>query len=740
MPRSLGRKLGRAPFGNALRRLLEEGTVVRRVDLNDRSPPDASTAPGLGAHRWDVFLSHSSADRASVSIIARQLRDQLKLRPFLDQWHLTPGEPWQEELVAALEDSATAAVFIGPGGINPWHDEEVRVALSRAVRTDDEFRVIPVLLPGVDAAQVPTLLSRRTWVDFGSGLDDDEALQRLAAGIRGEAIYGCGDGQLDAPNPYRGLNRFEESDAAIFFGRSVETRALLHRLDQRRLVAVVGASGSGKSSLVRAGLLPALRDGPVVAGNRWRVMVCSPGDDPLRALARQVAMLTHAKDRMAMVDGLVDRFRSQADGLRTAIGDATANDPYPVLIVVDQFEELFSACPHESRDLVRCRDTAAALAANLADAVTKPAGQVRVVITLRADFLDRALNVPGMQPLLADPLLLGPMDEAALREAIAAPAQQVGAIFEKGLVATILRDVQDRDGALPLLQHALLELWKQRRGPWLTIDAYERIGGMAGALRRRAEATYQSLTAERREVARGLLPRLVTYGEGVADTRRRVARDELYLAAVDRSDIDTVIDVLSSKQARLVIADHDTVELTHEALLTEWDRLRGWLDADRDAQRVHRRLTHASAEWSGPLERDPGGLYRGARLAEATEWALDNRERMNLVEAEFLQASQHAATDELARERNRTQRLRRRLHATIAALAITVVAVAAAPAATQRAQANLVEAAPSPSGPTRTLLGRWPSKPARSPLPSLSGWGETPGSLQMLARARGDAD
>ncbi len=224
------------------------------------------------------------------------------LRPFLDRWHLTPGVAWQEELVAALEDSATAAVFIGPGGVNPWHSQELRVALDRAVRSHDEFRVIPVLLPGVDPGQVPVLLGQRTWVDFGSGLDDSEALQRLAAGIRGEAIDGNGYDLRDVPTPYRGLERFEASEAALFFGRSVETRALVDRLGQRRFVAVVGASGSGKSSLVRAGLLPAVADGAVVGSGAWWTLVCRPGADPLRAVARQVARLTAAADRSLVVE------------------------------------------------------------------------------------------------------------------------------------------------------------------------------------------------------------------------------------------------------------------------------------------------------------------------------------------------------------------------------------------------------------------------------------------------------
>ncbi len=446
------------------------------------------------------------------------------------------------------------------------------------------------------------------------------------------------------------------------------------------------------------------------------------------------------------MDGLVERFASRGDGLRTAVGDATPDDPRPVLVVIDQFEEVFTACAHDRIAAAHCREVAAALVANLVDAVAEAGGQVRVVLTLRADFLDRTLQVPGMPQLLADPVLLGPMDDAALREAIVKPAQHVGAMFEKGLVASILRDVHDQDGALPLLQHALLELWERRRGPWLTIDAYERIEGIAGALRRRAEGTYQALTPDQQEVARGIFLRLVSYGEGVADTRRRVARDELYPAAVNRDDVDAVIDALSGEEARLLLADKDTVEITHEALLGEWNTLRGWLDADRDAQRVHRRLTHATGEWADHPQRDPGLLYRGARLAEATEWASDHPEEINVVEAEFLQASQDAATDELAQERDRTRRLRRRLYASISALAVAVVGVAAAllaftaaNSATQQAESNAARALAQQA---RALA---PQKPALAMAVAAEALarGTTPeiaASLQEVLTAYGEAE
>lgn len=179
---------------------------------------------------FDVFLSHNSADKPLVEVLARRLREEAGLSPFLDKWHLIPGEPWQEALEEALTQSATVAVFIGPSGISPWHNAEMRAALDRAIRTRDEYRVIPVLLPGACEESVSTFLAQRVWVDFRSGLDDAEAFARLVAGIKGEAIEGGSYTLPDEPAPYRGLLRFEAEHARFFFGREEDTGRLAEKL------------------------------------------------------------------------------------------------------------------------------------------------------------------------------------------------------------------------------------------------------------------------------------------------------------------------------------------------------------------------------------------------------------------------------------------------------------------------------------------------------------------------------
>ena len=220
----------------------------------------------VGQSRVDVFLSHSSADTVAVETVAGRLRE-VGVEPFLNIWHLTPGMPWQDEIAGAIGRSDTVAVFVGPSGFNPWHHEEMRIALSRAVRTRDEFRVIPVVLPGADEAALSGFLAQRTWVDFRSGLDDVVAFDRLVAGVKGEAVDTGAFELPDHPAPHRGLLRFEAQDADFFFGRDADIERLVTKLGTARFVAVVGASGSGKSSLVRAGLIPAISGG---TGDRCR--------------------------------------------------------------------------------------------------------------------------------------------------------------------------------------------------------------------------------------------------------------------------------------------------------------------------------------------------------------------------------------------------------------------------------------------------------------------------------------
>jgi len=599
---------------------------------------------------FDVFLSHNGQDKASVEALADRLKSEAGLRPFLDKWHLVPGTRWQPRLEEALEKSQAVAVFFGPSGVAPWHHEEVRVALANAVRTRDEYRVIPVLLPGARSEDITGFLAQRTWVDFRSGLDDAAAFKRLVAGIKGQAPEDDTFQLPDEPVPYRGLLPFGQRHARFFFGRDSEIETVLTRLRHSSFLAVVGASGVGKSSLVLGGVLPRLQASDMGDDAPLRTRTMTPGGRPLRALADQLATLGPTETRLATADVLHERLATESHALRTAVFTLTAEQPGTFLLVVDQLEELFTYAPDGSLS-----KSAAAFLDNLRDAVEHGGGAIRVIITLRADFFERSLRIPTLRALLQDrQVLLGSMGPEALRDAIIRPAQAVGAFLEKGLVSAILKDVSQEPGSLPLLEHALYELWRARSGAWLTLSAYEASGGVVGALQRRAHACYEALNATERELAKRLLLRLTTLGEGTPDTRRRILSNELSFPGVESPQVEHVLRALSGPEARLIVVHENSVEVAHEVLIQTWSTLRGWLDENRRVLSIHRRLTDATNEWT-EHQRDASYLYTGSRLLEAEECFSEQPEPLNARERDFLEASVERRDEEKRAEEDRRQ-------------------------------------------------------------------------------------
>ena len=623
--------------------------------------------------RYHVFLSYHEQDERAASLIAERLRAEYGIQPWLRAWSSVPGRLIQEEQERGLAQSHACAVLIGAVGVRQWQQLEVYASIRKRVEEEGaNFPVIPVYLSNcpADARQViPSTLQLYEVVVF-SALDDKPALERLVAGIRGEAGLSAAITLPDEPAPYRGLLPFDREHTRFFFGRDADRQRLVERLARHPFVAVVGASGSGKSSLAMAGLLPDLAQNALPDSSRWRILLFTPGSQPLLALAGQLATFLPIADRPRAVDDLAARLAVRSDALRTTLLAYTSDQPASVLLVVDQFEELFTLCQEAPE---RCRSQAEQFIDQLDDAVRRGNARIKILLTLRADFLDRCLAHSALRKLLEDhQLLLGPLDEAGLREAIVRPAAEVGALFEKGLVEIILRDVGIEPGMLPLLQQALYELWLRRRGPWLTLEAYQASGGVLGALQKRAQDTYQSLTEHQQEVARNVFLRLTALGDGMADTRRRVRREELYPAGVDRAQVDVVLQALSGPQARLIVADEQTAEVAHEALIQQWGTLRTWLEQDRESLRVHRRLTEAAAEWE-QKERDDSYLYRGARLAEAKAWMTGHSEHLNPSEQAFLVSSLAMSEREEVDREARRQAQRRRTR-TLRAL-VTVVAI-----------------------------------------------------------------
>ena len=425
--------------------------------------------------------------------------------------------------------------------------------------------------------------------------------------------------------PYRGLTRFEPGDADLFFGRDQLTDHLLELTRSRRFTAVFGPSGSGKSSLLRAGLIPRLRTGDQLGPQPVALRVLTPGEHPMR---------THEQRLMPKV----------------AAGETW--------LIVDQFEELYTLChdPAE-RDQFLHRLLAA----------TDPASKLRVVTAVRADFLGRCAEHSQLTAALQDgTVLVGPMSRDELRQAIVKPAQAAGLIVERGLTTRILNEIEGEPGALPLMSHVLRETWRRRRGRALTEEVYEAAGGVHGAIAQTAEDVYAGLSAEHAQLARLVLLRLIIPGEGSQDTRRPVDRSELDFAPgptsaahtpVEAADVSLVLDRLA--RARLITLDQGTVDLAHEALITAWPRLSGWIDEKREQLRVHRRLTEAARTWD-ELGRDAGALYRGTRLAAAREQL--SGAALTPLERAFLNASSAARQGE-----------RRRRRGLVGALAVLVV-------------------------------------------------------------------
>lgn len=623
-----------------------EGARLSPAIIFRRPENDDLSEESVEAPRFDVFLSHRSADKPAVEELARLLVRK-GIEPWLDKWDLVPGVPWQEALEKALAECASVAVCIGPGGFGPWQDEEMRAAISRRVQDrKGNFRVIPVLLPGTRREEIgplPTFLTATTWVEFRDTLDDEEAFHRLVCGILGIAPGPGPEGIVQGVTPYRGLQYFDVGNSLVFAGRRKLTEQLLDKLRSgNRLLAVLGASGSGKSSLVRAGLLASLKQGRISGSETWPQAILKPGEKPLeRLIDALVKAVPLADDPIELIGKLTGDPRRLHYTVHLALRDAPADRRFVLLI--DQFEEIFTLCADEAQRK--------ALVDNLLHASAADDGRTIVLLTLRSDFFGHCS--PDLAAALsAHHVLVGPMTEDDLRSAIERPAALVGCELEPGLADLLLKETEEHPGSLPLLQHALLELWKKRHGRRLTVEAYRRIGGVSGALEQHAEGVYASFSEAEQEVCRKVFLRLVQLGEETVATRRRIALSEL-----EGDGNSTVVRRLTD--ARLLTTDGEenpAVELAHEALIIGWKRFQGWIEDDREALLVRRRLDEAVAEWIA-RGRDTSYLYLGNRLAQVEEWAVRRPDEVTPSKREFLDASVAQRDEQYRRELTQAQTL-----------------------------------------------------------------------------------
>ncbi|MEV0155663.1 hypothetical protein AB0H57_18225 [Micromonospora sp. NPDC050686] len=480
--------------------------------------------------------------------------------------------------------------------------------------------------------------------------------------------------------PYPGMEAFDVDQAAWFFGRDRVTHRLVDRLDERRraggALAVVAASGAGKSSLLRAGLLPALARGALPGSRHWRYLVLTPTADPVGELTTQLAELTGAA-RAEVSRAMAAGPAAVVDLVRAALpADAAPHPGLRLLVVVDQVEELFTL----GADITARRCFLEVLAA-LAEPGTGGEPPLALVVHgIRADFYAAAMAEPRLSAALQEgQVIIGPMTTAELREAIVNPALRAGLDVEPGLTELLLRDLgalgdagaDEPDtgydaGRLPLLAHALRACWQERHGSILTVAGYLATGGIRDAVARTAEGVYDRLAPDARRMARTMFLRLVRISEDTEDTRRRLPRADLIERGADPAAAEVVMAAFTER--RLLTQSRETVEITHEALIRHWPRLCRWISEERADDLTRQRLEEAAAGWDRD-GRDVGALYRGARLETARAWTVGTDRQLSAVAAEFLDESARRERDALLRER-RVARFRRRALAAMTVLAV----------------------------------------------------------------------
>jgi len=598
-------------------RLLDEGR--RSLEADDPTAALAAFRQALGLWRGPAL-----ADLVQVDAVQPEIRrlGELRLTAVIARIDTELALGRGAELVAELQTLAAE---------NPLRERlrwQLMLALYRSDRQADALAFYR------DTRQ---LLSDEL------GLEPSRDLQELERSIlqQDPALDAASPGELSGEEPvlvcpFKGLAPFLAADADFFFGREALVSDLVSRLASSAFVGVVGASGCGKSSLVQAGLLPALAAGALPGSERWRTVVIRPGGHPLAELP---------------TDGGGER----------------------LLIAIDQFEEVFIACEDEGERR--------AFLERLCEHAHAPDRRTQVVVTLRVDFYGACAAYPTFASLLsARHLLVGAMSRRELTRAIEGPANRAGLEVEPELVDVLVGDVAGEPGALPLLSASLLELWRLRDGRKLRLSTYRETGGVRGAVARLAEAGYAQLNEQEQRAARRILLRLAAGNEAVI-ARRRVPLDELDL---DQDDCAArAVSVLTD--ARLLTASEGTLEVSHEALLAEWPRLRNWLNEDREGRQLHAHLAASAREWAA-RDRDPAELYRGARLAAALDWTASHETELNQLEQEFLGASRVEHERELAGRRRQVRRLRGLLVGGALLLVLAVIAGAIALVSRSNAQ------------------------------------------------------
>ncbi len=546
---------------------------------------------------------------------------------------LTGFHPFQEQDILKLLQYQLNSPLPSLRKFHPDLPETLDLVIWRATSKDPDLRY-PTVLEMADHFRRVVAESQYKVMETGGQPATGKTLERPQTLILNLDTI---DKLINAPiNPYKGLRPFQEADAADFHGRESLIERLVERLTEPespqngRFLAVVGPSGSGKSSVIKAGLLPAIRHETHASSTHWYIVEMTPGEEPVKKLEAAVLRVAARGD-----SGLFQTLHTDQHSLSPILEQVLPLDSGELVLVIDQFEEVFTLTEDEQ--------TRAHFLSLLHHAVTTPASRLRIIITLRADFYDRPLLYPGFGELIqANTEVVLPLTANELERAMSQPAQRAGLSLEDGLSDLIIEDVGQQPGALPLLQYALTEMHEKREGKKLTLRAYRASGGISGALARRADEIYEQLTPDERGVAKQLFLRLVALGDHTEDTRRRVLQSELFTLNTDRITIQTVIDRFA--HYRLLAFDRDpatrtpTVEIAHEALIRRWEQLQNWLNENRDDLRLQRQLSNMTADWL-KAQRDASFLAMGARLAQFETLTQHTSVTLSQDEAAYIQQS-----------------------------------------------------------------------------------------------------
>ena len=662
-------------------------------------------------------LNATGEDRAEISTALLYLRAEVKTTETGESWLVLPdgvriSRFWLKKVLQNARVTQQIVILDCPGEdtLEDWIEDlrlegdrgQCLIAANASLQHSSQFA--DLVLESLQSDRAEAGLPVAAWIGelqvalAGTGITP----QIWLSGSQGviELLAAQNRTQLDRSVldlgicPYMGLQAFGEAQSEYFYGRETLVQKLVNQLNHQSAIAVVGASGSGKSSAVQAGMLAQLRQGQQIPqSDRWWLGCFRPGSHPLRSLAK---LLTDSQARQQQAQSQLQIEGLLYQGVEGFVRWLRSRSEPMVVLVIDQFEELYTlATENERQELLTL----------ILGAIEHASDRFKLVLTIRADFVATCLENPELGKILQKNSVLVPpyLTEADYRHAIVKPAHQVGLSVESGLVEVLLQDLDRSAGDLPLLQFALQQLWEQRVNGQLTLDAYRQLEGIGGALERQAQQVYDNLDPQSQDCARWIFLNLTQLGEGTEDTRRRLAKSELVVAKYPEPLVDRTLQTLTDAKLLVVNLDNGksgqsrsaanppaddelfleamrqeaTVEVVHEILIRHWSSLRWWLEENRARLRSQRQIEQAASLWLQKNKQDDF-LLKGVRLAEAEDILIKYTDELSTTAKEYVASCIDVRE---AEQRAAKQRLRRaQLTATglgILGLAATVLGVGA---------------------------------------------------------------